>query len=88
MNYFNDNLYLCRRLPFCIMKKKTLLSTILLCAVMSMMAQQPFASGTLKITKVARNAIRVRYTTDKTKGGDLPYWLYVKHDEVKKQDIP
>ncbi|MBP5277000.1 MAG: glycosyl hydrolase family 31 [Prevotella sp.] len=69
------------------MKKKTLLSTILLCAVMSMMAQQPFASGTLKITKVARNAIRVRYTTDKTKGGDLPDWLYVKHDEVKKQDI-
>ncbi|MBR6946215.1 MAG: glycosyl hydrolase family 31 [Prevotella sp.] len=51
------------------------------------MAQQPFASGTIKITKVARNAIRVQYTTDKAKANELPDWLYVKHDEVKKQDI-
>ena len=82
-----DNVYLCRNLPFCIMMKRTLLSTILLCACLCLMAQQPFASGTIKITKVARNAIRVQYTTDKAKANELPDWLYVKHDEVKKQDI-
>ena len=69
------------------MMKRTLLSTILLCACMSLMAQKPFGSGTIKITKVARNAIRVQYTTDKAKASELPDWLYVKHDEVKKQDI-
>ena len=67
--------------------KRTLLSTILLCACMSLMAQQPFGSGKIKITKVARNAIRVQYTTDEAKANDLPDWLYVKHGEVERQDI-
>ena len=69
------------------MMKRTLLSTILLCASMGMMAQQPFGSGKIKITKVARNAIRVQYTTNEAKANDLPDWLYVKHGEVEKQDI-
>ena len=69
------------------MMKRTLLSTILLCASMSLMAQQPFGSGKIKITKVARNAIRVQYTTDEAKANDLPDWLYVKHGEVERQDI-
>ena len=69
------------------MMKRTLLSTILLCACMSLMAQQPFGSGKIKITKVARNAIRVQYTTDEAKANDLPDWLYVKHGEVERQDI-
>jgi alpha-D-xyloside xylohydrolase len=51
------------------------------------MAQQPFGSGKIKITKVARNAIRVQYTTDEAKANDLPDWLYVKHGEVERQDI-
>ena len=67
--------------------KRTLLSTILLCTCMSLMAQQPFGSGKIKITKVARNAIRVQYTTDEAKANDLPDWLYVKHGEVERQDI-
>ena len=67
--------------------KRTLLSTILLCASISLMAQQPFGSGKIKITKVARNAIRVQYTTDEAKANDLPDWLYVKHGEVERQDI-
>ncbi len=69
------------------MMKRTLLSTILLCASISLMAQQPFGSGKIKITKVARNAIRVQYTTDEAKANDLPDWLYVKHGEVERQDI-
>ena len=52
-----------------------------------MLAQQPFGSGKIKVTKVARNAVRVQYTTDDTKSNDLPDWLYVKHGEVESNDI-
>ena len=52
-----------------------------------MTAQTPFGKGQLKVSKVARNAVRVQYTTDDAKANDLPDWLYVKHDEVKRQDI-
>ena len=67
--------------------KRTLLSTILLCAGIIVTAQTPFGKGRLKVSKVARNAVRVQYTTDDAKANDLPDWLYVKHDEVKRQDI-
>ena len=52
-----------------------------------MMAQTPFGKGRLKVSKVARNAVRIQYTTDDAAKEDLPDWLYVKHDEVKSQDI-
>ena len=67
--------------------KRTLLSTILLCVGIIVTAQTPFGKGRLKVSKVARNAVRVQYTTDDAKANDLPDWLYVKHDEVKRQDI-
>ena len=67
--------------------KRTLLSTILLCAGIIVTAQTPFGKGQLKVSKVARNAVRVQYTTDNAKANNLPDWLYVKHDEVKRQDI-
>ena len=67
--------------------KKTLLSTILLCAGIIVTAQTPFGKGQLKVSKVARNAVRVQYTTDDAKANNLPDWLYVKHDEVERQDI-
>ena len=67
--------------------KRTLLSTFLLCAGIIVTAQTPFGKGRLKVSKVARNAVRVQYTTDDAKANDLPDWLYVKHDEVKQQDI-
>ena len=67
--------------------KRTLLSTILLCAGIIVTAQTPFGKGQLKVSKVARNAVRVQYTTDDAKANNLPDWLYVKHDEVKRQDI-
>ena len=52
-----------------------------------MMAQTPFGKGQLKVSKVARNAVRIQYTTDNAKTNVLPDWLYVKHDEVESQDI-
>ena len=67
--------------------KRTLLSTILLCIGVTMMAQTPFGKGQMKVSKVARNAVRIQYTTDDAAKDDLPDWLYVKHDEVKSQDI-
>ena len=67
--------------------KRTILSTILLCIGVMMMAQTPFGKGRLKVSKVARNAVRIQYTTDNAKTNVLPDWLYVKHDEVESQDI-
>ena len=51
-----------------------------------MMAQTPFGKGRLKVSKVARNAVRIQYMEAEVKS-DLPDWLYVKHDEVESQDI-
>ena len=67
--------------------KRTILSTILLCIGVTMMGQTPFGKGRMKVSKVARNAVRIQYTTDDAAKEDLPDWLYVKHDEVKSQDI-
>ena len=66
--------------------KRTILSTILLCIGVMMMAQTPFGKGRLKVSKVARNAVRIQYSEAEVKS-DLPDWLYVKHDEVESQDI-
>ena len=67
--------------------RRTLLSTILLCACVCTLAQTPFGHGLITVTKVARNAVRIQYTTAEAKASDLPDWLYVKHGEVKTADI-
>ena len=70
--------------------KRTILSTILLCIGVMMMAQTPFGRGRLKVSKVARNAVRIQYMgaeESPATESDLPDWLYVKHDEVESQDI-
>ena len=54
---------------------------------MSVMAQTHFGKGQLTVTKVAHNAVRVQYTTSEAGKSDLPDWLYVKHGEVKSDDI-
>ena len=65
--------------------KKTLFIALLF-AALSSAAQTPFADGRLKVSKVARNAVRVQYTTDEIKS-DLPNWLYVKEGEVETCDL-
>ncbi|MBQ7427127.1 MAG: glycosyl hydrolase family 31 [Prevotella sp.] len=67
--------------------KRTLLSTILLLSVsISNTAQTPFGKGSLIVKPVAKNAVRIQYSEGAAKS-DLPDWLYVRHDEVKQQDI-
>ncbi|WP_073205937.1 TIM-barrel domain-containing protein [Xylanibacter ruminicola] len=61
---------------------KKLLSVALLWLVtLSAGAQQK-----LMVTYVAKNAVRVRYSDPKVKP-ELPDWLYVKHEELKKADV-
>ena len=67
--------------------KRTIVSAILLCVCTILMAQMPFGKGRLKVSKVARNAVRIQYSTPDAATSDLPDWLYVKHDEVEHQDI-
>ena len=66
--------------------KRILTTTLTLCCAINLLAQQPFGSGKIKVTKVARNAVRIQYMEAEVKS-DLPDWLYVKHDEVESQDI-
>jgi len=71
--------------------KKTSLFLSLLCVCLLTPAQTPFGEGLLYVSKVARNAVRIQYTTRSAEAqaetGDLPDWLYVKHDLVEHQDI-
>ena len=67
--------------------KRTVISIFLLCIGVMMMAQMPLGKGQLKVSKVARNAVRIQYTEEEEVKSDLPDWLYVKHDEVESQDI-
>ena len=46
----------------------------------------PFGKGKLTVTTVASNAVRIQYVENETQS-NLPDWIYVKHDEVKKHDI-
>ena len=67
-----------------------LLLVVSFVSVLSAEAAQtvPFGRGSLTVTSVARNAVRVRYTTaESARCTTLPDWLYVKHDEVADADI-
>ena len=66
--------------------RRTLLSTVLLCAGVMMTAQTPFGQGQLTVRPVAKNAVRIQYTEGEVQN-DLPDWLYVKHNEEKNPDI-
>ena len=46
----------------------------------------PFGQGRLTVTTIARNAVRIQYAKGEVKN-DLPDWLYVKHGEVKTNDV-
>ena len=60
---------------------KKLISTIFFCVVAVSATAQKFT-----ITYVAKNAVRVRFSNTDSKS-NLPDWLYVKHDELKKADV-
>ena len=72
-------MYLCR-----VMR---ILSTIsLFCCAIITLAQQPFSGGQLKVSNVAKNAIRVQFTKGEAKS-DLPDWIYVKHENADNSDL-
>ena len=69
------------------MKRHFLFPLLLLCAAYGLADNYPFGKGTLTVTPVARNAVRVRYTEGTVPASDLPDWLYVKHDQVRAYDL-
>jgi len=70
------------------MKKNLLIVMLMVLGVMSVQAQSvDFGKGRLTVTTVARNAVRVRYTTDAAGVSDMPDWVYVKHDTPKRAQV-
>ncbi len=68
------------------MKRLTTLLLLTLSTPLWLLAQVPFGQGTLTVKRVARNAVRIQYAEGEVRD-TLPDWLYVRHDEVKRQDI-
>ena len=52
-----------------------------LLSVRAMPFQKPFATGTITIKPVAKNAVRIQYSEGDVKK-NLPDWVYVRNDEV------
>lgn len=48
--------------------------------------ETPFGKGTLTISVIAHNAVRIQYA-ESDMGNDLPDWIYVRHDTVESKDI-
>ena len=46
-----------------------------------------FGKGWITVTNVAKNAVRIQYSEGATDDEQLPDWLYVKHDDLKKNDV-
>ena len=69
--------------------KKTATTLLLLFVALTTQAQTTaFGNGRLTVKNVAKNAVRIQYTTaDAQTGEELPDWLYVKHDETKDCDL-
>ena len=65
---------------------RKLYTLLLLSVSISITAQAPFGKGSLTVKPLAKNAVRIQYSEGEIKS-DLPDWIYVRHDEVKHQDI-
>ena len=66
----------------------TLLSVFVCMAALAQSADS--GKGRLTVKNVAKNAVRIQYTTplaSEGSGEDLPDWLYVRHDELAKCDL-
>jgi alpha-D-xyloside xylohydrolase len=68
--------------------KKLLLSLLfILCGHVLQARTINYGQGRLTVTNVARNAVRIQYTTDEARPSDLPDWVYVKHDTLEQGNI-
>ena len=62
-----------------------LLFFLLALAASSLAADEyPFGNGTLEVTPVAYNAVRIRYVESHASLPETPDWLYVRHNLAKK----
>ena len=68
------------------MRKTFLLLLTLLLSLMVQARTVKFGKGQVKVTTVAKNAVRIQYF-EGTLVDTLPDWLYVKHDEVESNVI-
>ena len=66
-------------------RSSMLLLTLLLC-LMAEAKTVAFGKGQLKVTTVARNAVRIQYF-EGALNDTLPDWLYVRHDEVESDAV-
>jgi len=71
------------------MMKKTAVSLLLALTGMVLQAKTiPFGKGSLTVTNVARNAVRIQYVEDGNGNATpLPDWLYVRHGEVENSEV-
>ena len=65
---------------------RELYTLLLLSVSISITAQAPFGKGCLTVKPLAKNAVRIQYSEGEIKS-DLPDWIYVRHEEVKHQEI-
>ena len=65
---------------------RKLYTLLLLSVSISITAQAPFGKGCLTVKPLAKNAVRIQYSEGEIKS-DLPDWIYVRHEEVKHQEI-
>ena len=65
---------------------RKLYTLLLLSVSISITAQAPFGKGSLTVKPLAKNAVRIQYSEGEIKS-DLPDWIYVRHEEVKHQEI-
>ena len=63
--------------------RRILTLTVLMAMGLAVLAQQPFGKGRLTVTKLAPNAVRIQYDEGHL-SSELPDWLYVQHDPVKR----
>ena len=63
--------------------KKVMMIAVLMAVALGATAQTRFGKGWVTVKKVARNAVRIQYSTNREVVDTLPDWVYVKHDEVK-----
>ncbi len=63
----------------------TLILAVVSCSLLT--AQTQFGDGTLTVTPVAHNAVRIHYRTASVPNLDLPEWLYVSQRTAEKSDI-
>ena len=70
------------------MKKRIICAFPLVMLCMTLCSEMvKFGNGRLTVKPLAHNAVRIQYVEKESASDELPDWLYVKHNEVKKCDV-